>query len=79
MVAKTKTSGLTYADLRKRCMEAARQWPGCQTVSGIQIVRQNDGKFSIRVTLYGNTEKRLADRAMNAVEREMRRHFHLVE
>jgi hypothetical protein len=30
---------VSYGDLRKQCLEAIRQWPGCQTVSGIRIIR----------------------------------------
>jgi hypothetical protein len=71
--------GLTYAALRKECLDAVRQWPGCEAISGIQIIRQNNGAFAVRVTLYGTAERRLADRAMNAVQREKRRYFHLIE
>jgi len=75
-----KTIGLSYGDLRKDCLAAVRQWPGCETVSGIQIIRDNSpAGFSVRVTLYGQAEERVADRAMNCVQREKRRHFHLTE
>lgn len=79
MIAKPATSGLNYASLRRRCLDAVRQWPGCETISGIRIVRLNDGGFSVHVTLYGDARKRLANRAIGAVEREMRRLFHLTE
>lgn len=79
MAHKSVTSGLSYAALRKECLDAVRQWPGCETITGIQIIRQNNGGFSVRVTLYGSADRRLADRAMRAVEREKRRHFHLSE
>jgi hypothetical protein len=75
----TATSGQSYAALRKACLDAVRQWPGCETISGIQIIRQNDGGFSVRVTLYGSADQKLADRAMRAVEREMRRSYHLMD
>jgi len=75
-----KTIGLSYGDLRKDCLAAVRQWPGCETVSGIQIIRDNSpAGFSVRVTLYGEAEERVADRAMNCVQREKQRHFHLTE
>jgi hypothetical protein len=35
------------------------------------------GGFSVRVTLYGKANKKIADRAINCVQREKRRHFHL--
>jgi hypothetical protein len=79
-MAKRKTVGLNYGALRKECMEAVRQWPGCETVRGIQIIRSNrPGRFSVRVTLYGKADKKIADRAIIYVQREKRRHFHLTE
>jgi len=79
MIAKPATSGLNYALLRRRCLDAVRQWPGCESISGIRIVRLNNGGFSVCVTVYGEVRKSLADRAIGAVEREMRRQFHLSE
>jgi hypothetical protein len=71
---------MKYEDLRRECLQAIRQWPGCETVAGIQIIRTNKpGGFSVRVTLYGSANKKLADRAMMAVHREKRRHFHLID
>jgi hypothetical protein len=79
-MVKFKTIGVSYAELRKDCLEAVRQWPGCESVSGIQIVRDNSPSgFSVRVTLYGQAPKKIADRAMVSVQREKRRHFHLTE
>jgi hypothetical protein len=72
--------GLSYGALRKECLEAVRHWPGCETVAGIQIIRDNRrAGFSVRVTLYGKADKKTADRAMICVQREKRRHFHLTE
>ena len=73
------TKGLNYGDLRKHCLEAVRSWPGCETIGGIQIIRENNGRFSVKVTLYGAADKKLADRAMRAVEKEKRRFFHLLD
>jgi hypothetical protein len=79
-MVKFKTIGMSYGVLRKECLEAVRQWPGCETVSGIQIVRNNvPGGFSVRITLYGKANERIADRAMTCVQREKRRHFHLTD
>jgi hypothetical protein len=79
-MAKLKTVGLSYGALRKECLEAVRQWPGCETVGGIQIIRDNKpGGFSVRVTLYGKADEKIADRAIICVQREKRRHFHLIE
>ena len=75
-----KTVGVSYGALRKECLEAIRQWPGCETVSGIQIIRDNSpAGFSVRITLYGEADERIADRTMNCIQREKRRHFHLTE
>jgi hypothetical protein len=77
-MAKSATSGLSYGALRKECLDAVRQWPGCETIGGIQILRDaTPGGFSVRVTLYGTADKKIADRAINCVQREKRRHFHL--
>ncbi len=73
-------TGLSYGALRKECLETVRQWPGCETVTvgGIQIIRDNTpGGFSVRGTLYGKANKKIADRAITCVQREKRRHFHL--
>jgi hypothetical protein len=77
---KSTTVGMRYAALRKECLDAVRQWPGCETVAGIQIIRDNTpAGFSVRVTLYGNAARKIADRAITCVQREVRRHFHLTE
>jgi hypothetical protein len=77
-MAKSATVGLSYGALRKECLDAVRQWPGCETISGIQILRGAiPGGFSVRVTLYGTADKKIADRAISCVQREKRRHFHL--
>ena len=79
LMAKPETSGISYATLRKECLDAIRQWPGCETVSGIQLVRQNKGYFSVLITLYGTANEKVANRASRTVQREMRRRFHLTE
>ena len=79
-MAKYKQVAMNYEALRKECLEAVRQWPGCETIGGIQIIRSNTRVgFSIRVTLYGKADKKIADRAIICVQREKRRHFHLTE
>ena len=78
-MAKSETVGLNYGALRKECLDTVRQWPGCETIAGLQIVRENSpGGFSVRVILYGKADKKKADRAINCVHREMRRRFHLI-
>jgi hypothetical protein len=58
-MANPETVGMSYGALRKECLEAVRQWPGCETVSGIQIIRENSpGGFSLRVTLFGKADKK---------------------
>ena len=78
-MAKFITVGLGYGALRKECLETVRQWPGCESIAGIQIVR--DGKprkFAVRITLYGDANVKVADRAIACVQREKRRQFHLI-
>jgi hypothetical protein len=79
-MVKFKTVGLSYAALRKECLEAVRLWPRCETVAGIQIIRSNTpAGFSVRVTMYGNADVKTANRAMICVQREKRRQYHLIE
>jgi hypothetical protein len=79
-MVKFKTVGISYGALRKECLEAVRLWPGCETVAGIQIIRDNTPpSFSVRVTLYGKADVKTADRAMICVQREKRRQYHLIE
>jgi len=78
-MAKSKTSGMNYVALRKECLDAIRQWPGCETIGGIQLVRENGGHFSVRITLYGTADEKIANRASRSVQREMRRRFYLTE
>ena len=74
------TVGLNYAALRKECLQAVRQWPGCKSITGIQIIRNNrPGRFSVRITLYGKANVKTADRAMVCVQREKRRQYHLID
>ena len=79
-MAKSRTVGLSYEALRKECLEAVRQWPGCETVSAIRIIRQKTpGGFSIQITLYGNAPKKTANRASSYVQRQKRQYFHLTD
>jgi hypothetical protein len=79
-MTKLQTFGLNYAALRKECLEAVKQWPGCESIAGIQLVRSNKpGDFSVRITLYGKADVKTADRAMICVQREKRRQYHLLD
>ena len=79
-MGKSQTVGLSYGALRKECLDALKQWPGCETVGAIQIIREkNPGTFSVRVTLYGQADRKTADRAINFVQREKRRLYHLTD
>ena len=78
-MAKFVTVGLSYDALRKECLETLRQWPGCESIAGIQIIRDSKPrKFSVKITLYGNANVRMAKQAAACVQREKRRHFHLI-
>ena len=77
-MVKFKRTLVAYDTLRRECLEAIKQWPGCETISGIQLIRDNSpAGFSARITLYGRADKKMADRAMIYVQREKRRHFRL--
>jgi hypothetical protein len=79
MAKPVETVGMSYGALRKECLEEVRQWPGCETIGGIQIIRDNTrGGFTVKVTLYGKADEKTANRAINCVQREKRRHFHLI-
>jgi hypothetical protein len=39
-------AGLSYAALRKDCLNAVRNWPGCETIGGIQIAQQKRNSVS---------------------------------
>ena len=79
-MAKSQTVGLSYGALRKECLEAIKHWPGCESVGAIQIIRDKmRGGFSVRVTLYGQADRKTADRAMSFVQREKRRLYHLTD
>ena len=71
---------INYTELRKRCLEEIRQWPGCETVAGLQLVRNaSPSGFSINITLYGLADKKTADRAKVYVERVNQRLYRLTE
>jgi hypothetical protein len=71
---------VSYSKLRQVCLEEIRHWPGCETVAGLQLVRDNTlSGFSINITLYGQADKRIADRAKRYVERTNRRRYRLSE
>ena len=80
-MAKFKTVGLDYTTaLRKECLETVRQWPGCKSIAGIQILRgKRTGSFSVKITLYGNANVKTANRAIVCVQREIQRKFHLMD
>ena len=77
---KFNRTAVTYDTLRKECLETIRQWPGCETVAGIRLIRDNSpAGFSAKITLYGRADKKVADRAIICVQREKRRHYRFAE
>jgi len=77
---KFNRTAVTYDSLRNECLETIRQWPGCETVAGIQLIRDNSPAcFSAKVTLYDRADKKVADRALICVQCEKRRHYRLTE
>jgi hypothetical protein len=52
MAKPVETVGMSYGALRKEYLEAVRHRPGCETIGGIRIIRDNTpGGFTVRVTL----------------------------
>jgi hypothetical protein len=79
-MVKSNRTPITYDTLRRECLVTIRQWPGCETVAGIQLIRDNSpAGFLAKITLYGRADKKVADRAMIYVQREKRRHYRLTE
>lgn len=77
LVARTDIS---YAALRKECLYAIKNWPGCESVAAIQLIRNGSmAGFSIKVTLPGGAERTTIERATACVEREMRRRYRLTD
>jgi hypothetical protein len=72
------TQAIAAERLKRDCLIAVKQWPGCETVAEIGTVREADG-ISLTVLNYGAAEKRLADRAVRAFQNECRRYYHLAE
>jgi hypothetical protein len=75
----TFTIGISRADLTRDCLQQVRQWPGCETVEGLAALSAGDGKFTVHVAAYGMAKKRIADRALRCIQREMSRRFSLIE
>ena len=51
-----------------------------ETAAGLQLVRDNTRSgFSINITLYGQADKKIADRVKRYVERTNRRQYRLSE
>jgi len=71
---------ISYAALRKECLDAIKKWPGCESVAAIQLIRNGSkAGFSIKVTLPGEAVKATLERATAFVEREMRRRYRLTD
>jgi hypothetical protein len=53
-------------------------WPGCETGVGLAVMGAAGGKFTVHVTGYGASTKRIADRAIRCIQREKLRRFSLI-
>jgi hypothetical protein len=58
--------------VKRDCLIAIKQWPGCETVAEIGIVREERG-LKLIILNYGAAEKRLADRTVRSFQNEFRR------
>lgn len=72
------TSGIDADRLKSDCLRAVKQWPGCETVSEVVVIRGVRGRFNLAVVNYGVAQKKFADRAVRAFQNEVRRHHHLI-
>jgi hypothetical protein len=70
-------AGITREDLTRECLRDLRLWPGCETVEGLAVLINDDGRFTVHVAEYGSAKKKDADRAVRCIPREKARHFHL--
>ena len=69
---------INFASLRKECLSAIKDRPGCESVATIQPVRnRSKAGFSIKLTLPGDAEVITIERATACVEPEMRRRYRL--
>ena len=60
-MVKFNRTAVTYDSLRKECLETIRQWPGYETIAGIQLISDNSpAGFSAKVTLCGRADKKVA-------------------
>jgi hypothetical protein len=71
------TAGISRADLTRECLGELRLWPGCETVEGIAVLMNDNGKFTVHAVGYGAAAKKNADRALRCIQREKQLHFHL--
>jgi pyoverdine/dityrosine biosynthesis protein Dit1 len=71
------TAGITREYLTRDCLRELRLWPGCETVEGLAMLMNDNGKFTVHVVEYGLAKKRIADRAIRCIQREKARRFHL--
>jgi hypothetical protein len=72
------TQAIVVDRLKRDCLIAVKQWPGCETVAEIGLVREERG-FALTVLNYGTAQKRLADRAVRSFQNEYRRHYHVAD
>lgn len=72
------TQAIVADRLKRDCLIAVKQWPGCETVAEIGIVSEERG-LALTVLNYGAAKKRIADRAVRAFQNECRRYYHLAE
>ena len=79
MVLLRYTTAVSRADLIRDCLHQIRQWPGCETIKAIEIHDDPKGGFAVKITDYGTSRKRYADRAMLCVQRETQRRYHMKE
>lgn len=72
------TQTIVVDRLKRDCLIVVKEWPGCETVAEIGIVRDELG-FKLTVLNYGAAQARLADRAVRSFQNNCRRHYHVAD
>jgi len=63
------------ATLARISLEQVRLWPGCETVVSVGVLAGQPDRFELKVIEYGAAQKKVADRALRAIQREKLRAY----
>jgi hypothetical protein len=71
------TMEISRDELARIGLEEVRVWPGCAGIVSVGVLQSGSERFALRIAEYGAAPKKLADRAIRAIEREKLRRYHL--